>query len=46
MRSPKCKKLMQFIKSESAERDIYLVCSYDPTELCHKFILLDMIDNL
>ena len=46
MRSPKCKKLMQFIKSESTERDIYLVCSCDPNELCHRFILLDMIDNL
>lgn len=48
MRSPKCVKLMQFIKSESAERDIYLVCSCGPTELnkCHRFILLDLIDNM
>ena len=48
MRSPKCVKLMQFIISESAERDIYLVCSCGPTELnkCHRFILLDLIDNI
>jgi uncharacterized protein YeaO (DUF488 family) len=48
MRSPKCVKLMQFIKSESVERDIYLVCNCEPTELnkCHTFILLDLINNI
>jgi uncharacterized protein YeaO (DUF488 family) len=45
MRSPKCKKLMQSIKSESTERDIYLVCSCEPNDLCHGFILFDMINN-
>lgn len=45
MRSPKCRKFMRFIKSESAEHDIYLVCICSPNELCHRFILLDMINN-
>jgi uncharacterized protein YeaO (DUF488 family) len=48
MRSPKCAKLIQFMKLESIERDIYLVCSCGPSELnkCHRFILLDLINNL
>ena len=48
MRSPKCVELMQFIKSESAERDIYLVCNCEPSELnkCHTFILLDLINSI
>lgn len=46
MRNPKCMDLMQLIKSESVERDIHLVCSFGPNELCHRFLLINLIDNL
>jgi uncharacterized protein YeaO (DUF488 family) len=45
MSSPKREKLMRSIKLESAEYDVYLVCSYDPNESCHGSILIDLIDN-
>ena len=44
MRSTKCKELMNTVKKESSDHDIYLVCSC--SEFCHKFILIDIIDKL
>jgi uncharacterized protein YeaO (DUF488 family) len=48
MKSPVVQKIFRVILLESAERDIYLVCSCSPKEgkYCHRFLLLDILDNL
>jgi uncharacterized protein YeaO (DUF488 family) len=48
MKSPIVRELLAFILKESHERDVYFVCTCSPREgnRCHRFILLDLVNNL
>ena len=48
MKSPIVRELLTFILKESQDRDVYFVCTCPPREgnHCHKFLLLDLVNNI